>query len=1075
MTSHIFQILEVEPLQQGESIINLSHNDTRNQPIQQLNSYLQITQLPQIFPPWIPSEKFNTLKNKFDLYILAQYPCLPCSFCGRMMYPEKSHWVIKNHHFTYPLIRAYPNLSLTFNPNPPSNRIPICNACYRNPSRNYPPYLHPVPPEIENIPLWKRKYLSPIFLHSSLGRTSDMNNFTTYRSFVGTMGYSKNHRSLILYSGMLGAFLEDFESNPNNENHNWFDISLVNGASWLYNNNPYLSSYSNLFTNQNNIPTFPTATHIPDDDDTPPFRSGDIVVPHLNFPNEVHNEDAHYTRLMAGFHRNNDDETNSIPISLNHPSLEALLFPDLFPDGHGHYREMISNLTSRQLRIDTYGKYIKHRLLNIDYRFRLHHYWPAWSYLQLEKLRNHQNTQRILRQQSFDTLYNPPTAIEIIEQSSYTGGYKYNEKKTIPLPTFIRTGDTYFQKKTMHLNSMIAGLQLPTIFITLTMAESSWSDLHNILRRTDNHDTIPTNRPLHTTLHFIHRLQSLKKLVWKDSDVSEWGTYYHFFERVEFQNRGAAHTHGVYWTTKSIEEMINNNTIRSDIPDPNLESELYHLVMTYQIHTCNAKCGGQAPTEERCKKGFPRPYSPRTYYDNESFRYTYRCINQYDRWVVPYHAPTLLIWKAHMNAQYVTDKGLAKYINKYIAKTEPSHLFNVREGNLFHEYVHARRLGSMELMFLLLGERICNSSVQVLYLITEPPATHSKVIIPLSLIDPDDEDPYWKDRIEKYFARFTDQIFDNITYREYYEKYNISSTFNGSSRRDDYIDNLGNYIVKRITLILTRIRHLTIEHGELYFYQQLLCSLPSHSEHELKGGYDTYREHFIAKFPERFTETIEQGLRSQHLQTMHMLNQFNSLIEELFSSLQSILTEDIQKIIHLQINSIKLFPPILPTIPMAELPTSQYYCMQTIKNYMGPRDGQHYPYFFVTGSAGTGKSFIVNLIVNLLNNTNQKYLLMAPTGVAAQNIGGQTIHSSLRIHSYGHSYQTLAFSDLTFYQQLKSITTLIIDEGSMVSSKLFNYISQMFSYIHQNTQPFGGINVIVFGDLAQLPPVKDSQ
>src|SRR5271166_5244100 len=76
----------------------------------------------------------------------------------------------------------------------------------------------------------------------------------------------------------------------------------------------------------------------------------------------------------------------------------------------------------------------------------------------------------------------------------------------------------------------------------------------------------------------------------------------------------------------------------------------------------------------------------------------YRCINQYDRWVVPYHAPTLLIWKAHMNAQYVTDKGLAKYINKYIAKTEPSHLFNVREGNLFHEYIHARRLGSMELM-----------------------------------------------------------------------------------------------------------------------------------------------------------------------------------------------------------------------------------------------------------------------------------------------------------------------------------------------------------------------------------------
>jgi hypothetical protein len=195
-----------------------------------------------------------------------------------------------------------------------------------------------------------------------------------------------------------------------------------------------------------------------------------------------------------------------------------------------------------------------------------------------------------------------------------------------------------------------------------------------------------------------------------------------------------------------------------------------------------------------------------------------------------------------MNAQYVTDKGLAKYITKYIAKTEPSHLFNIREGNLFREYVHARRLGSMELMFLLLGEKICNSSIQVLYLITDPPSIRSKTVMPLSLIDPDDEDPYWKDRIEKYFARPNNDIFNNMKYREYYENYNICSTSNASLRRDIYINDLGNYVIKRITPILTRIRHLSVEHGELFFYQQLLLSLPCHSEDELKGNYDTYRD-----------------------------------------------------------------------------------------------------------------------------------------------------------------------------------------------------------------------------------------
>src|SRR5215471_15242662 len=123
-----------------------------------------------------------------------------------------------------------------------------------------------------------------------------------------------------------------------------------------------------------------------------------------------------------------------------------------------------------------------------------------------------------------------------------------------------------------------------------------------------------------------------------------------------------------------------------------------------------------------------------------------------------------------MNVQYVTDKGLAKYITKYIVKSEPSYLFNVKENNLFREYVHARKLGSIELMFLLLGEKICNSSIQVLYLITDSSSIHSKTIMPLSLINPDDDDPYWKDHIEKYFTRSNNEIFNNLTYRKYYEQ-----------------------------------------------------------------------------------------------------------------------------------------------------------------------------------------------------------------------------------------------------------------------------------------------------------------
>ncbi|CAG8631456.1 6793_t:CDS:1, partial [Diversispora eburnea] len=106
----------------------------------------------------------------------------------------------------------------------------------------------------------------------------------------------------------------------------------------------------------------------------------------------------------------------------------------------------------------------------------------------------------------------------------------------------------------------------------------------------------------------------------------------------------------------------------------------------------------------------------------------------------------------------------------------------------------------------------------------------------------------------------------------------------------------------------------------------------------LKENYNTYHNHFLSKFPERFSETIEQNRRNHYLQTITMIEQFNTLIEELFSSMQQTLSNDIQRIIKIQIDSIKSFPPILPTNPIIELPTSQYYCMQTIKNYIGPRD-----------------------------------------------------------------------------------------------------------------------------------------
>ncbi|CAG8518318.1 16228_t:CDS:1, partial [Gigaspora rosea] len=98
------------------------------------------------------------------------------------MYPEKSMWIQQESNTTYLLINAYPNITLTTNPIPSPNRIAICRSCKSIPNRNYPQYLFLIPTEIELVPLEKRRYLLPIFLHCSLGRTPRANPFTEYRS-----------------------------------------------------------------------------------------------------------------------------------------------------------------------------------------------------------------------------------------------------------------------------------------------------------------------------------------------------------------------------------------------------------------------------------------------------------------------------------------------------------------------------------------------------------------------------------------------------------------------------------------------------------------------------------------------------------------------------------------------------------------------------------------------------------------------------------------------------------------------------------------------------------------------------
>ena len=123
---------------------------------------------------------------------------------------------------------------------------------------------------------------------------------------------------------------------------------------------------------------------------------------------------------------------------------------------------------------------------------------------------------------------------------------------------------------------------------------------------------------------------------------------------------------------------------------------------------------------------------------------------------------------------------------------------------------------------------------------------------------------------------------------------------------------------------------------------------------------------------------------------------------------------------------------------------------------------------FVTGGAGTGKS---TLLSHLAWNTSKQVAISAPTGVAALNVGGQTIHSLFRLPIGVIGDHELEQS-AELRKLLNAIDTLVIDEVSMVNADLLDAIDRSLRKARQRkTEPFGGVQIVLFGDPYQLAPV----
>jgi ATP-dependent exoDNAse (exonuclease V) alpha subunit len=128
---------------------------------------------------------------------------------------------------------------------------------------------------------------------------------------------------------------------------------------------------------------------------------------------------------------------------------------------------------------------------------------------------------------------------------------------------------------------------------------------------------------------------------------------------------------------------------------------------------------------------------------------------------------------------------------------------------------------------------------------------------------------------------------------------------------------------------------------------------------------------------------------------------------------------------------------------------------------------------FLTGSAGSGKTYLLNKFITYLKDKKINTGITASTGIAATHLNGRTIHSwcGIGIEEKMNAAVKKSITKAEVRERIKKTQVLIIDEISMLSAKRLDLINQVCQRVKKNKEPFGGIQIILSGDFFQLPPV----
>lgn len=571
-------------------------------------------------------------------------------------------------------------------------------------------------------------------------------------------------------------------------------------------------------------------------------------------------------------------------------------------------------------------------------------------------------------------------------------------------------------------------------------------------------------------------------------------------------------------------------------PNSSVSPTLHNLVSRFQVHKCNKYCTKSYKKNgnyyKKCRFGFPRPVKAKLDINDvidclaavkskQPRKRLYHLPRQEgQQYINDYNPALLLANQANVDVQYIGHLAsrLPYYVTEYMTKHEraeqddlwrdiysSSKSLGSNAMSFMLQSVKSRQVGANEAADRLLGHKLYSKSRQMRFADLQPKESVKRVLKPANVmknlleIQPDSTDiyyPHWV--LDLYPAR--PSALEDVSLHDFMGWYEKEKEGRHSENK---LLNLNLYIRRR-TKCPYIITHQIVnanqseEKHELYFYYMLKLFKPWRSEHQLRLPDVSYSETFksestnyptMQEYHERhMTVTLRDEKMSKAIEERAALNEKEQeIVTVQEGALQGCIVDHIssamQDVVDIHQRATSHHPTVHSNTEQMykDMNIEQTHVVDYIFNSVFQNKVIRY---FVSGQGGTGKSRIIHLVHRMICERYKSaktvpIVLAAPTGLAAFNINGITIHRLLCLpveHGKPADYHRLNEDQLsTIRLTLRDLKVLVVDEVSMISSLTLLYIHLRLTEIMACQQLFGGISVIFFADLLQLPPVKGNQ